>query len=649
MASGSVPLTLPAIIGDGMVVQREEPLRLWGRSAPGSLVEARIGGARAEARAGPDGRWSLRGPELAPGGPYAIEIESGTELLVLREVLAGEVWLCSGQSNAVLPIERVRDRYEDFIAANLGRPLRRFRVPDRFLFEAEAEDSPGGSWQEAKPEAIGDFSALAWFFACRLNEELGLPVGIVCAAVGGSPIHAFLPESALGPFPAALGELRRCRAPGYVQDTQAADRLRISAWSADLDSRDPGLGEGAWQSEGLDDSLWDPVDLHSSWEECAIGPGDGSAWYRKSVDLPPSLAGRAGRLMLGTLIDADTSWVNGAWVGSTSYRYPPRRYPIPPGLLREGRNTIAFRLVSSTGLGGCVPGKPCELRMQREKGESIIDLSKGWRGKRAAFAPQLAEESFFTRKPSALFNGMIAPVLGFGYRGAIWYQGESDTGSPEGYADKLEALVTQWRARSAQPGLPFLIVQLPLCERPSPYQQESGWAAIREAQRQCAGKLAGATLAVALDLGEWNDLHPENKADLALRLSLLARREVYGGQVPAGGPRLISARRRAAAGKGAAPGTSGAEIVLEFEEEGRGLTTLDGGASEGPLPFFVAGSDGVFRAAASRIEGNLVLLGPIAAAGSFRVRYAWADNPAGRLLADSRLWPASPFEADCRS
>jgi sialate O-acetylesterase len=631
-------LRLPALLSERLVLQRDEAPRFWGWARPAARVVIGIAGQSLEARADAEGRWSCLGRPPRVGGPFELTVESEGEALTVGDVLVGDVWLCSGQSNMILPLARVRDRYEAEVAASLGLPIRLFRVPDRVLFDREAEDLSGGSWRGATAETVWDFPALPWFFAAQTHRAKGIPIGIVCSAVGGAQIHSFLSEAALQAFPEALAELRRCRIPGLVEATQEADSSRIAAWEAELSARDLGLGPHPWQAEDLPDGNWDLVNLPSFWDESAIGPDQGAVWFRKDVALTSEFAGKPGRLFLGTLVDADTAWVNGTRVGSTSYQYPPRRYSLPPELLRAGKNSLVFRLVNSLGRGGGVAGKPYELRISDTDGrpERVIDISGPWRWRRGASAPPLPEQTFFLRKPAALFDGMISPILGARYKGVLWYQGESDAERPEGYRLKLEALVADWRRRNGQPRLPFLIVQLPIFGAPADSSGESRWAELRQAQLESLA-IPDTALAVALDVGEWNDLHPENKLDLARRLALLARRAVYGEAIAAGGPRLRAIASR--------PFSGGLELALDFETEGSRLSTICG---VGPLPFSVSERGGPFRPVGSRIEGSAVLIGPVAESGGLKLRYAWADNPTGPFLADSAGWPASPFERTIR-
>jgi sialate O-acetylesterase len=623
-----IELRLPRLISDGMVLQREREVNIWGWAIPGASVTVHFLGSVYRTGAGEDGRWKAKLPPMKAGGPYSMKIESCGKGITVNDILIGEVWVCSGQSNMVLPMYRVCERYAEEIALSYNLSIRLFIVPDRWDFNEVREDLESGRWESPNPESILHFPATGYFFAKALFERYHVPVGYINASVGGSPIEAWLSGDSLESFPQYKEIACRYKDERYVEQVRQEDEEASNRWHDYICRMDRGLSErgNEWYLEEYDDSDWPSMILPAFWAEVGLGPLNGVVWFRKEFLVGPEMAGKPARLLMGRIVDSDTVYVNGLLVGTTAYQYPPRRYAIPGNVLKAGRNVIVARVVNTSGKGGFAPGKPYKILA----GDREVDLSGEWRYCVGAAAEPLREATFFQYMPSGLFNGMLSPLLKYTIRGVNWYQGESNTSRPSDYRLLLAELIRDWREKWKQGELPFLYVQLPnyLEEDDSP--AKSGWPEIREAQRRTLS-VPNTGMAVAIDAGEWNDLHPLNKKEIGSRLALLARKIAYGEDIVFSGPLLRSVTLQ------------GTRAVIEFE---KGSGTLVAKGNGELRRFEIAGEDGVFVRAKAAIEENKVVVWSDGIDRPSVVRYAWADNPEGANLYNREGLPASPFRAE---
>lgn len=494
---------LPLLLSDGMVLQRSAEIRLWGTADETVTVD--FLGMRYHAAPAEDGGWEVIMKDLRPGGPYTMTIND----ITIREVFVGDVWLCSGQSNMQFPMLRARHMYPEELQAS-NPNIRQFTVPQRFDFHAPKGSLEGGGWTGASPGTTMDLSAVGYFFAKRLYERYQVPIGLLVSAIGGTPIHAWMSRGSLESFPELLGEADLCADDAYVARVQAEDAIQAESFFNEIDNSDPGLA-GKWYSPDYDDGGWEERDLLAPWS------GAGSVWLRRTIEIPPELAGKPATLYLGTVVDWDTVYVNGEAVGNTTYRYPPREYVVPS--LPEGRCVIAMRVISKDG-GRFTPGKQHMLTTDA----GSFNLKGAWRFKRGGQAGSPAPETMFHYKPAGLYNGMIAPLRRFTIKGAIWYQGESDAENPLRYADKFAALVDGWRGDWGYE-LPFLFVELPH------WGEGTDWGPLRQ-QQWLSLRVPKTAMATAFDLGEHNDLHPQGKQAVGDRLARCAMRVAYGEQMP---------------------------------------------------------------------------------------------------------------------
>ena len=596
---------LPKLISDKMVLQRDVELDIWGWADPGTWVTVRFNGSYYETRTGEDGRWTVTLPPQKAGGPYLMEVNE----IAVRDVLVGDVWLCSGQSNQETPIQRLTEMFPEINVAN-NNMIRHYKVPTQDSKEVLQEEIAGNiKWISGTASEIMSWTALAYFYAQEAYEKTGVPQGMLVSSLGGSEIESWISQEHLKEFPRLI-----------------LDKEALAAFEEA--GRDKGVRK--WNRPDWDDSDWAEMQMPGTWRENGLNVR-GTVWMRKDFDVPAEMAGRHARLSMGTLVHNDQVYVNGVFVGSTGYEYPPRRYHIPAGVLKEGRNTIAVRLNAPGGNGEFIKDKPYKVIGDAAE----IDLTGTWKykvGMDMAEAMQYADR-LRNRKSvgSGLYNGMIYPIRNYKVKGAIWYQGESNAGRSHEYGALMTALITNWRELWNRPDMPFLLVQLPNYMKKYPQPTDSGWARIREAQLQAFKNIPNTALAVTYDVGEWNDIHPLNKKAVAQRLFLGARKIVYNEKVTYSGPVYKDMK------------IDGNKIVLTFTETGKGLAIKGGKTLK---HFAVAGADKKFVWADAVIKGNTVVVSSKDVPNPVAVRYAWADNPDEANLINKEGLLASPFRTD---
>ncbi len=621
-------VTLPAILSHGMVLQREVPVPLRGMASPYERVKLEFRGRSYRTTAGPDGNWSISLPPQPAGGPWEMEFR-GKNVVRVSDILFGDVWICSGQSNMVLPMERVKEKYPEEIAGARFPQVRHFFIPPAANLLQPVRHPGQGSWMAADPESVLSFSAVAWFFGKSVHEKYGVPVGLVNASVGGTPVEAWISGEGLAGFPVSLERMRQNREmaaePDSGKEISPVPDARQDQRSGK--PRDEGYAATpAWYDPACETDGWKPYTIPGFWADQGFRNLRGVVWFRRWITVPEPMAGKPARLFMGRIVDADEVYLNGQKIGNTTYQYPPRRYRVPAGLLKPGKNLVAVRVTNTAGKGGFVPDKPYFL----EAGGEQIDLRGEWLCRVGEIYPPIPSAPYFNPQyqPAALYNGMIAPIAGFAAKGFLWYQGEADTGNPPLYRKLLPALIRDWRLRWGMGELPFLFVQLANFMEVDYLPAESQWAELRDAQFSSLA-VPRTAMAVAIDLGEWNDIHPLNKKEVGRRLALAAFRLAYQDTgLVSSGPLYRSFAVR------------NDSILLSFDHAGSGLATCDGK----PLQRFeIAGADGKFVGATARIAGDRVVVWHERIQRPERARYAWADNPEGANLCNREGLPASPF------
>jgi len=516
---------LPALISDGMVLQREQPIKVWGTADAGESVQVKFlknatptgvkGGKLKVAytvTADANGRWTLTLPAMKPGGPYILQVND----IELKDILVGDVWLCSGQSNMELPVSRVTDMFRDEIAAYENTNIRQLKVPNIFNFHAPQADLPDYvAWKPLTQENVMNFSALAYFFAKAMYEKNSIPIGLINSSWGGTPVEAWISEEGLKEFPKYINEKRQYEDDAYLKSIKQTEGLSFYRWNTSLYQGDAGLHEATpWYAANYNDKDWKTVDLFSTdWGTNGLNPINGSHWFRKEVEVPQDWNGKEATLRLGCIVDADSVYVNGTFVGTISYQYPPRIYTIPAGVLKAGKNTVTIRLISNNSYPHFVKEKPYKIICGNEE----VSLQGEWKYRLGAPMPPAPGMMFFCYEPVCLYNAMIAPLQNYDIRGVLWYQGESNVDRRNEYAALLTALIADWRNTFGNPELPFYIVELADFLSRDDVSGRQAWAEMRKEQAKVAETNRNTRLIRNSDLGEWNDIHPLDKKTLGQR------------------------------------------------------------------------------------------------------------------------------------
>ncbi|WP_337880788.1 sialate O-acetylesterase [Rheinheimera sp.] len=611
---------LPRLISDGAVLQRDKSIPLWGYGSDGEAVELYLNNQLIGKAVTRLGRWQIQLPAQSAGGPHQLRVKGQNEVQV-NDLYFGDVWVASGQSNMEMPMARLAEAYPADLAAAHFPLIRQFSVPQHYNFKAPQTDLSDGRWMQATAADIQHFSALAYYFARDLQQQMKVPLGILNNALGGSPVEAWLSEEALQAYPEALAEAKKFKNDGYIAEVTAADAAKNQAWYGDLAARDQGLqAPTPWYQPELNDSGWKTIELPGFLPQAFTGVW----WLRQRIELTAEQAKRATVLRLGSIVDADEAYLNGQKIAETTYQYPPRRYDIPAGLLKAGTNLLAVRITSTQGKTGLMPDKPYWIGTDQQQ----LPLGKSWKMQLGASASPLPGDTFIRWKPLGLYNGLTAPLTWLPVKGVIWYQGESNVGACAQYQQRFEQMIHVWRRAWQQPDLPFLYVQLANFLEKTTTPTDSSWAGLREAQR-LTQRVPHTAMVVALDTGEWNDIHPVDKRTLGQRLALAARAVAYQEPLGYRGPEIASVK------------TKGQHLLLSFHFTDQGLV-LKGPHSD--QAFAIAGKDGRYVWARVQQQGDQLLLSSPEVSEPVSVRYGWADNPDAVLYNGLGL-PASSFEA----
>lgn len=628
----SAPEGLPFLNGifqDHMVLQRDLPNTFWGWTVPGEKVSVTLAGRTASASAGSDGKWVVKVKPPKVGGPYTLSVD-GSKHVVLKDLLVGDVWLCTGQSNMEFGTPMAVNGQAEVAAAN--HPDIRLTMVQHDT-QLDPRPSTPVVWSVCTPDSItkggwAGFSAVGYFFGRELNKRLHVPIGLVQDCWGGTPAESWMSSEALtreGDFASSLARINEAR-----NSHSALYGHQIEEW---LEKVDPGTQHG-WQSPDFDDSTWKPVAaMPATFQDLGMDYFPGVVWFRGRVDLPDPIPAGSASISLGAIEDLDETWVDGQPVGETYTFNQPRDYTVPAGVLKPGRNDIAIRVLA-TGAGGGFTWGPEAFHLSFSSG-SNVDLSKGtWKFATGANIwsqpppiPQPLEGSPYV--PSILYNGMIQPVAGLAIKGAIWYQGESNAGRAYQYRTVLPDMIADWRNAWGEGDFPFLIVQLANFQARAANPGDSDWAELREAQEMTAAGVRNAGIATAIDVGDDRDIHPKDKQTVGLRLALDALHVAYGQRLAYSGPIYRSFKR------------DGDAIRIAFDHVDGGLNAK--GVNLGG--FAIAGSDHKFHWADARIDGDTVVVRSGDVPDPVAVRYGWANNPEITLYNGAGL-PALPFRTD---
>jgi sialate O-acetylesterase len=616
---------LPKLVRDSMILQRDAKVKIWGWASPKEKIKIDFLKKKYKTVADAKGNWMVVLSPMKAGGPFTMKIDAKNHF-VLSDILVGDVWLCAGQSNMVHQMKLHSIRYADEIANADYPAIRQFWVPNTTNLQILENDLPSGSWKWANPNDVKDFSAIAYFFAKDLYKKYHVPIGIINASWGGVPIESMMSEESLQSYPGIIKTIEKNKDAAYVNET---NRKALAAIQSIPKPEDRGMIE-KWYDVNYVPKEWHRIAVPGYWEDQGIRDLDGVVWYRREIDVPASMTTTSAKVFLGRIVDADEFYINGTKAGTTSYMYPQRRYPIPGGVLKLGKNLFVIRVTNNSGKGGFVPDKPYELIA----GSDTIALAGYWQYKVGSV--NIPRHDFINNsialqnQPTALYNSMIAPIVDYTIKGFVWYQGESNTSKPDEYAKLQPAMITDWRNKWKEGDIPFLFVQLPGFMDYNYLPSESQWAMFREAQAKSLS-LSNTAMAVSIDVGEWNDIHPDHKKEVGDRLAFAAEKIAYGANIVYTGPTYNSST------------IDVNKIIISFNNIGSGLTTNDG---EPPAEFAIAGDEKKFVWADTKIDGDKIIVSNKNVPDPKYVRYSWADDPVNPNLINKEGLPAAPFRTD---
>ncbi len=623
-------LHLSRLFADNMVLQREQPVKVWGWASPKVKVTIDFMNQQYSGKADKTGKWLIELPAQKAGGPYVMSVSSKKEKVTLKNILIGDVWICSGQSNMEWVLANTNDA-EKVMAEATDAQIRHFKIPHSASNHPE-QVLAGGSWEICDPATVGNFTAVGYYFAQQLRETVGVPIGLINTSWGGSRIEPWMDYTMLGynnQEEVAQKLVAEQKARKEAFEKQVMDKLGPDYPVQDIGMQD---GKPIWAAPTLADNQWETMSLPGIWEKSGWKMLDGVVWYRKTIELSPEQAYQPAQLGIAMVDDQDITWVNGRLVGQTNGWNEVRKYDIPAEILQPGKNTITIR-VTDTGGGGGIHGEANLLCLKI--GENTIDLSGEWKYKIGQVNLNVVDGSD-NQLPTKLYNAMIHPILDYGIKGAIWYQGESNANTAQdakAYTSQFQEMIKGWRKLWNQGDFPFFWVQLANYLPAAEFPGESNWALLRASQHSALA-LPNTGEAVIIDIGEAKDIHPRNKKDVGYRLSLAARKITYGEKdLVYSGPIYKSMQQ------------DGQKIRLQFDHVGSGLVAKNDryGYLRG---FAIAGADGEFLWAKAMIDGNEVVVWSEAIKKPVAVRYAWADNPDDANLYNQEGLPASPFRTD---
>ncbi len=617
------------IFGDHAVLQREQPVRIWGDAQANSTLTISVAGQSVTATTGADGKWQTSLPALPAGGPYALTVSDGQATTTLNDILIGDVYLCSGQSNMEFPARLATGAWGE-IGASANPDLRFVTIDKDSAAAPRADLKTAPAWKVAGPDTTGEASAVCYYMSKALQKEHKVPVGFIASDWGGTTIESWISPASLRTVPAFTTGVDDVAQ--YATDpakAQADHAKRQEAW---WDAHDKSAkAQRAWISPTFNDASWPRLKATSGWKDSGVAElknFDGVVWLRTRVTLTPEQAAKANELTLGPVATFDTTWINGQWVGSGSIEWVWRDYQVPAGVFKAGENVIVLRVLGSGGL----TGKPDMRYIKTSDGEAI-PLTADWSYKAGMAAKGLSIASAPWEVPTSLntlYNGMIAPIAPYTVRAAAWYQGEANTGRATEYRTLLPTLMADWRKSFSAPNLPMLIVQLSSFGSVSTIPGASNWAELREAQRLSVAHDPHAALIVTTDIGDRSDIHPTQKTIIGNRLARAVDNLIFGQNVTPTGPEATSVTR------------TGTDLVIGFRYAESGLKTY---SSDTAIAFEACDAKDACRYVSAIADGQRIVLKGANTPETVRVRYAWSDAPYTNLYSGDDL-PAVPFQMD---
>ncbi len=614
---------LPRIFSDNMVLQRDKPIKVWGWADKNETVEVSFLDQQKKVKADKNGNWTILLTPVSHGGPYTMQVKGKNNSITFQNILIGEVWLCSGQSNMEWQVKSSMNAKSEISNADFPQ-IRSFNVVKDLDMKPKSDLK--GSWEVCSPATVGDFSAVAYFFARKLYQELNVPIGIINSSWGGTDIETWTSPESFSKLGDILKErYKALNITDFDKFAKESEEGKKAFTQAMLN--DPGVAE-SWFNPTLNTSTWKKMQVPKLWDG-ELGSVDGILWFRYALTLPESVEGKSGTIRLGPIDDNDVTWINGIKVGETNGYNINRSYAVPANVLKAGQNIITVKIVDNAG-GGGLYGKPEDLTL--DAGGKSYPLAGEWLYKVAVSNKAFNYVEFSPNMYSSLlYNAMINPIIQYPIKGAIWYQGENNAGQAYNYRTLFPNMITDWRTKWGYE-FPFYWVQLANFMAKDDVPQDSDWAELREAQSLTLS-LPKTGEAVITDIGEANDIHPRNKQDVGLRLALNALNKDYGKtDIIYSGPTFKSME------------VDGDKAIISFNNIGKGLkSTSKYGYIEG---FAIAGTDNKFVWAKAYIEGDKVIVYSDNISKPVSVRYSWSNNPDVNLFNSEGL-PAAPFRTDC--
>lgn len=614
-------IRMPLIFSDGMVLQRDKQIPIWGFADANESVEIHFNKQVKKTTADKNGKWTVNLSAEKAGGPFELTI-IGKNKITIKNVLVGEVWICSGQSNMEFQVFKTMNGEKEIADANYPM-IRHFGVAQD-LSGTPKDDLKQGKWEEANKKNVGNFTAVGYYFARKLYAELKIPIGIINTSWGGTNVETWTSREAFEKSPdfkAMIADVPTLNVDSISKLYARKMKERVEKIQGNPVSSD---NEDSFKELSFNDNSWGELNTPSLWENQPLGDLDGVVWMRKTITLTADDLKNNAVLSLAKIDDEDITYVNGIEIGRNTQYDLKRVYSVPGNVLKEGKNVIAVRIVDNSG-GGGIYGEAQNLKLTI--GSKSIPLDGKWKFRVIVVKTALSPNSY----PSLLYNAMVNPLVPYGIQGVLWYQGEANVWRAAEYKKSFPLMITDWRTKFKQGNFPFYFVQLSTFDEFGGNSQKgSRWAELREAQSETL-KVPNTGMAVTTDIGNAKDIHPTNKQDIGLRLAAIAMNNIYGKKQVHSGPTYKSQEIK------------GNQIVLTFDNIGSGLSTPNNVELKG---FEIAGADKVFHSAKAIIKDNKVIVSNDQVQSPLAVHYGWADDDTAINLFNKEKFPASPFRTD---
>ncbi len=614
---------LPSFLTDNMVLQRDIPVNIWGWANPGEKITVQFNGQKVSIKADAEGKWKLQLNPTKAGGPYEIHVKGKNEI-ILKNILFGDVWVCGGQSNMEWTLQSASNWDKEADSADL--PNIRLLTITKKMSSKPKEDVENSKWQVCNANNAAIFSAIGYYFGKNLFRHLNIPIGLINSNWGGTDIETWISMETM----LKDNDYKKVMENMKNKDMEALEKeaeIKTKKWMDTVANYDRGIID-KWYLPETNLSAWKEIQAPALWESEGYPNLDGIAWYRKEFVLTADEANAKAEVSLGPVDDIDETYINGQFIGRTERYDIPRKYVIKPGILKAGKNVICVKVID-TGGGGGIWGTSDQMYI--DAGDKRKSIAGTWLFRVSIDLPAQRSSDNPNMFPSLLYNAMIHPLLNYGIKGVIWYQGENNTGKAMKYRTLFPNLINDWRTNWKDGEFPFIFVQLANYMAPSAVPDQSNWAELREAQTMTLS-VPKTGMACIIDIGDANDIHPRNKRDVGYRLSLAARKVAYGENLVYSGPTYKSMK------------FENGKAIIEFDNIGSGLLVKD---KYGYIKAFaIAGADKVFHWAKAYIDGNKVIVYSDEVKNPVAIRYAWANNPDDVNLYNKEMLPAIPFRTD---